>query len=151
GRGGAGDRVGADRRSPSCVDGGGRERSVDALRAAGDRRSVRLVVFRARGMKVHLSALRVHQWAKNVLLFIPVVTAHRLADVSLDVHALLGFASFCLCTSGVYLINDLVDIEVDRAHPTKRHRPLASGVMSKTYAVGAALVLLAAAFAIAVA
>jgi 4-hydroxybenzoate polyprenyltransferase len=102
-------------------------------------------------LSVHLRALRVHQWAKNILLFVPVVTAHRLTDVALDFRAVLGFVSFCLCTSGVYLINDLVDLDVDRAHPKKRHRPLASGAMSKTYATGAAIVLLAAAFAIALA
>jgi len=82
---------------------------------------------------------------------VPVVTAHRVADVSLDIRAILGFVSFCLCTSGVYLINDLVDLEVDRAHPKKRHRPLASGALSTAYALSAAVVLLAAAFAIAVA
>ena len=74
-----------------------------------------------------LRALRVHQWVKNLLVFVPIVMAHLLTDA----HSLLAsgraFVAFSLLASSVYLTNDLFDLEADRAHPHKRHRPLASG------------------------
>nr|AYM53728.1 transmembrane protein [Archangium gephyra] len=72
-------------------------------------------------------ALRVHQWAKNILLFVPLLAAHKALDVPLLVQAVLGFVSFSLCASSVYVLNDLLDLDSDRKHPTKRRRPFASG------------------------
>jgi 4-hydroxybenzoate polyprenyltransferase len=71
-------------------------------------------------------ALRVHQYAKNLLLFVPMFTAHRF-DLWTFFHALLGVVAFSLCASSVYLLNDLVDLKADRVHPSKRRRPFASG------------------------
>ena len=71
-------------------------------------------------------AMRPHQWAKNVLIFIPLVTAQHFS-ASAVLHALLAFVSFCLVASGVYLLNDISDVENDRHHTTKRRRPFASG------------------------
>src|SRR5713101_8217991 len=82
--------------------------------------------------------LRLYQWAKNALLFIPLLAAHRLGDCSLWVRNLLAFLSFGLVASSVYVLNDLSDLEADRRHPRKRFRPLASGELPA--GVGKALV-----------
>ncbi len=82
--------------------------------------------------------LRLYQWAKNALLFIPLLATHRLGDRSLWVRNLLAFLSFGLVASSVYVLNDLSDLEADRRHPRKRFRPLASGDLPA--AVGKALV-----------
>ncbi|ATB28935.1 UbiA family prenyltransferase [Melittangium boletus] len=74
-----------------------------------------------------LKALRVHQWAKNVLVFVPLMAAHKLTHVPLLIQALLGFIAFSLCASSVYVLNDLLDLDSDRKHPSKRRRPFASG------------------------
>nr|AYM53841.1 transmembrane protein [Archangium sp.] len=74
-----------------------------------------------------LKALRVHQWAKNILLFVPLLAAHKALDAPLLLQAVLGFISFSLCASSVYVLNDLLDLDSDRKHPTKRRRPFASG------------------------
>jgi len=75
-------------------------------------------------------ALRLHQWAKNVLVFVPLVTAHKLGDAVAIEQALLAFLSFGVCASSVYLLNDMLDLEVDRLHPRKCKRPFASGQLS---------------------
>lgn len=72
-------------------------------------------------------ALRVHQWAKNVLVFVPVVASHQLTNGRLLLQAGLAFLSFSFCASSVYIINDCLDLESDRRHPRKRNRPFASG------------------------
>lgn len=74
-----------------------------------------------------LRLLRPHQWLKNILVFVPVLTAHRW-DQPLTVHiAFVAFAAFCLAASGAYVLNDIVDLPSDRAHPTKKNRPFAAG------------------------
>jgi 4-hydroxybenzoate polyprenyltransferase/phosphoserine phosphatase len=75
----------------------------------------------------YLKALRLHHWLKNLLLFTPLVAAHHLADVAAIGHAVLAFFAFSLCASGVYLLNDLMDLAADRHHPHKRERPIPSG------------------------
>jgi 4-hydroxybenzoate polyprenyltransferase len=74
-----------------------------------------------------LKAARPHQWVKNLFVAAPVVFAKRIGDPSSVWRAAAAFGAFCLLSSAVYLINDLVDVEKDRAHPVKRHRPIASG------------------------
>jgi len=74
-------------------------------------------------------AARLHQWLKNLLLFVPLVLSHRLMEGTLFVQTLAGFVSFGLCASAVYLLNDLLDLHHDRRHPTKRNRMIASGVL----------------------
>lgn len=78
-------------------------------------------------LKVWLKQLRVHQWAKNALIFVPVLAAHRVLDPGAMSATLLAFASFSLLASAVYIWNDLSDIDDDRRHPTKSRRPLAAG------------------------
>jgi 4-hydroxybenzoate polyprenyltransferase len=88
-------------------------------------------------------ALRIHQWIKNILLFAPLVLAHQILNFELTLKALTAFAAFNCCASSVYLINDLLDLASDRAHPTKRHRPFASGELPLGIGYVAAPLLLA--------
>ena len=81
---------------------------------------------KASPLKALRRAMRVHQWAKNVLIFVPLLLAHVLNTRSL-LQALAAFACFSLCASSTYIVNDLLDIEADRRHPRKRRRPFASG------------------------
>lgn len=78
----------------------------------------------------YVRALRLHHWPKNLLLFTPLVAAHQITDVALLVKVLLAFLAFSLCASGVYLLNDMTDLEADRHHPRKRYRPIPSGRVS---------------------
>ena len=75
-------------------------------------------------------ALRTYQWAKNLLIFVPVITATAIFEVDALLGALVAFICFSITASGVYLVNDLTDLNSDRAHPEKRHRPFASGHLS---------------------
>lgn len=75
----------------------------------------------------YLKAMRVHQWLKNLLVFVPLLTAHVWNDTTAILHALQAFLAFGLCASSVYLLNDLLDLPSDRAHPRKRMRPFAAG------------------------
>jgi 4-hydroxybenzoate polyprenyltransferase len=77
--------------------------------------------------KLWLKALRLHQWLKNLLVLVPMVAAHRVGEPAVVFEALLGFFAFGLCASGVYLLNDLLDLAADRHHLRKRNRPFASG------------------------
>ena len=98
-----------------------------------------------------LHALRLHQWAKNLLLFVPLATSHQFLDPELLLSAVIGFLAFGLAASAVYLINDLVDLKDDRQHPSKRHRPLAAGTMPLQHALILAPSLLATALILALA
>lgn len=82
------------------------------------------------GLRTYLRALRVHQWAKNLLLFAPLVAALRFTDAAAMVQLGIGFMAFSLCASSVYVLNDMVDAQDDRRHPRKRYRPFASGELS---------------------
>jgi 4-hydroxybenzoate polyprenyltransferase len=79
--------------------------------------------------KAWLKAIRLHQWAKNVLIFLPVLLAHDRAAGPL-VAACMAFLSFGLAASATYIVNDLLDLEADRHHPRKRRRPFAAGDLS---------------------
>jgi 4-hydroxybenzoate polyprenyltransferase len=72
-------------------------------------------------------ALRVHQWVKNALVFVPLIVSHHLANPRAVVNAVLAFLAFSLCASGVYVFNDLLDLGADRQHAKKKHRPFAAG------------------------
>ncbi len=87
-------------------------------------------------LKTWAKALRVYQYAKNTLVFVPVITAHQLNFASLG-SALLAFLAFSACASGAYLMNDLLDLAADRQHPTKRHRALAAGDLPISAALSA--------------
>jgi len=81
-----------------------------------------------------LKAVRPHQWVKNVFVAAPVIFAKRMGDRHSLLHAGAAFAAFCLLSSAVYLLNDLVDLEKDREHPIKRHRPIAAGKLKPQFA-----------------
>ena len=74
-----------------------------------------------------LKAIRTYQWAKNLLVFVPIIAAGKMADIYELGSGLPVFFCFCLVASGGYLLNDILDIEADRSHPRKRERPLAKG------------------------
>lgn len=95
-------------------------------------------------------ALRLHQWAKNLLVLVPLLTAHLLFEPAAVRQGLLAFLAFGLCASSVYLLNDLVDLPADRAHPRKRLRPFAAGELPLLAGLSLVPLLLAAAFALAV-
>ena len=100
-------------------------------------------------LPTYAKALRVHQWLKNILVFIPMLGAHQITSLSLWVDGLLAFISFSLCASSVYLLNDLLDLPADRLHPRKRHRPFASGDLSIVQGMFLIPILLVSAFAVA--
>lgn len=82
-------------------------------------------------MLIHLiRQMRVYQWVKNLLLIVPLALAHRTGDVDALLSCVWGIAAFSLVASGVYIVNDISDLEHDRIHPRKRFRPLASGAVS---------------------
>lgn len=96
----------------------------------------------------YLKALRPHQWLKNVLVFLPLMAAHKIGDWQLVINAVQAFVAYGLCASSVYLLNDLLDLPSDREHPRKRKRPFASGAVPISHGVlliplllGAALVI----------
>jgi 4-hydroxybenzoate polyprenyltransferase len=89
--------------------------------------------------------LRPQQWIKNVLVLLPALLAHQWKNYGVVKNAFIAAACFCITASAVYVTNDLLDIDADRNHATKRLRPLASGCVSKTTAVWLALALLLAA------
>jgi 4-hydroxybenzoate polyprenyltransferase/phosphoserine phosphatase len=80
-------------------------------------------------------AMRPHQWLKNVLVFVPLLTAHLWASAPARWSALVAFLAFSLVASGGYIVNDLIDVPSDRKHPRKRRRPIASGAVSAPAAV----------------
>ncbi len=93
--------------------------------------------------------LRPEQWIKNLFMFIPAFFAGALFDFEVLLKVSLGFFSFCFAASGVYVINDHRDIEADRNHPEKRHRPLASGEVLPSQGITAMIALFMAALALA--
>jgi 4-hydroxybenzoate polyprenyltransferase/phosphoserine phosphatase len=96
-------------------------------------------------LKSCVRALRVHQWAKNVLLFLPMIAGHRF-DIATIAPTLLGFFCFSFAASSAYIFNDLLDLPGDREHPRKRSRPFAAGAVPIPYGIVMSLGLAAAAF-----
>lgn len=89
--------------------------------------------------QTYLRAMRPHQWSKNLLVFLPILSAHDLSELGAAVAA---FVAFSLTASSVYLLNDLVDLQADRAHPRKRLRPFAAGMLPIMHGFALAIVLL---------
>lgn len=81
-------------------------------------------------LKLFLKAARIHQWVKNLLIFVPLGTAHIVNSTDAFIASFLAFVSFGLLASSTYIINDLTDLDSDRCHHTKRERPFASGAIS---------------------
>ncbi len=99
-------------------------------------------------LKTYAKAIRVHQWLKNLLVFVPLMAAHKVSAGPETLAAILAFFAFGLCASAVYVINDLLDLPSDRVHARKRNRPFASGVVPISHGVALVPVLLLAAAAL---
>ncbi len=97
------------------------------------------------GLAPYLKALRPHQWVKNLLVFLPMIAAHQF-DQQTFVLSFIAFLAFSMIASSVYILNDLLDLAADRAHPRKRKRPMASGAVPLAHASVMAAVCLAAGF-----
>ncbi|MGW5301162.1 decaprenyl-phosphate phosphoribosyltransferase [Rhodococcus aetherivorans] len=89
-----------------------------------------------------VKAVRPRQWVKNVLVLAAPLAAGSATELDVLIPVALAFVVFCMAASGIYLVNDAMDVEADRAHPTKRFRPIAAGVLPVNLAYGMAVVLL---------
>ena len=88
-----------------------------------------------------IQSFRPKQWTKNLLIFAGILFSQRIFELGPLINSILGFISFCMLSSAEYLVNDLLDLEKDRAHPIKSLRPLASGKLSISLAMVAAVIL----------
>src|SRR5215204_4773778 len=88
-----------------------------------------------------IRTLRPHQWVKNLFVAAPLVFAKHLVDGDFLWRTGLAVAAFCALSGAVYALNDVFDVEADRAHPRKKHRPIAAGELSERSAVVLAVVL----------
>ena len=89
------------------------------------------------GIKGAFHAMRCYHWVKNLLVFVPAITSHKIFDGAVAEKSALAFLSFSLCASAAYIVNDLLDLEEDRRHEVKKHRPFAAGQIS----IGSGLLL----------
>lgn len=96
-------------------------------------------------MRAFVRALRPHQWVKNALLLLPLLLAHRIADIDRLAAVAIAIATFCGVASGTYLLNDVMDVAADRRHASKRRRPFASGSLPLAlgFALGPVLIVAA--------
>jgi len=87
--------------------------------------------------RILLKQIRIHQWSKNLLLFVPALASHQIMMPGILINALTAFIAFSLLASSIYVLNDIVDIDNDRKHPNKKNRPIANGdlTMVNAYAV----------------
>ena len=92
-------------------------------------------------MKALIKSMRLRQWPKNVFLLAAIVFDSQLINITSLVHSFIGFIIFCFLSSGVYIINDIIDVEADRKHPEKNKRPIASGQLPISVAMTFASVL----------
>lgn len=116
---------------------------VKPVAPAGEQRPG--VVRMVRGL---VRTARPRQWLKNVLVFAAPFAAGQIGHLSVLRAALIAFVAFCLAASAIYLVNDAKDVEADRAHPTKRNRPIAAGIVPVPLAIGTGVVLLLAALGV---
>ena len=93
-------------------------------------------------IKSFIRLLRLHQWAKNCLLFIPACVSLQIFQTNVWIDYVLGFFAFSFFASSVYIMNDILDLDSDRLHPEKKKRPLASGTLSIEAALGGFAVFL---------
>jgi len=104
-----------------------------------------------RDLRLWLGALRVHQWVKNLLIFVPLFTAVAFGDLHKSLAACGAFLAFSLAASATYIGNDLWDLDSDRVHPRKRFRAFASAQLPITHGIAAAALLLGSALVLALA
>ncbi|MEP3430130.1 MAG: UbiA family prenyltransferase [Roseibium sp.] len=95
-------------------------------------------------LKAAIKVMRPHQWLKNTLVFVPAVLDHQIFVASVFFSALIAFFAFSFAASAIYIVNDLLDLDSDRRHPTKRNRPFACGNLSVPAGLGLAVVLIGA-------
>jgi 4-hydroxybenzoate polyprenyltransferase/phosphoserine phosphatase len=98
--------------------------------------------------RAYLKAMRPHQWAKNILVFLPVVAGHQISNLPILLAACLAAIAFSLAASSAYVINDLLDLPADREHPRKRLRPFAAGTIPVAHGVVQSALLMAMALAL---
>jgi 4-hydroxybenzoate polyprenyltransferase len=116
--------------------------SAAVTRQAQQLRAAALIIApRPFRWRLVIRALRLHQWAKNALLFVPLMAAHEL-EPARWLATLAAFIAFGMCASATYVINDLFDLASDRVHPRKRHRPFASAALSIPFGIALAAILL---------
>lgn len=115
------------------------------LAAAARKVNQTIIVFdQARTpVKSLLKAMRVYQWCKNVLIFLPLLASHQFTDRHAVLRAVVAFFAFSFCASAVYLLNDMLDLDSDRRHARKRNRPFASGELSLAHGMTMTAALLA--------
>jgi len=113
----------------------------DVTRSKHAGRANLVIDSRPRGARSFVREMRLHQWAKNALLFVPLLTSHNYGDPKRVVLAILSFLVWGLCASGHYFLNDLLDLDSDRIHATKFRRPLASGDLSVLAGIAGSIVL----------
>jgi 4-hydroxybenzoate polyprenyltransferase/phosphoserine phosphatase len=101
------------------------------------------------GLLTWIKALRIYQWLKNLLVLVPLLTAHRFLEPAAVLDAGIAFLAFGLCASGVYLLNDLLDLTPDRMHARKRKRPFAAGTLPLLHGLLVAPLLTVLGFALA--
>ncbi len=98
-------------------------------------------------MRSIINLIRPYQWVKNLFVFMPLFFGHQLMNIPLLLNAIVVFVAFSLAASSIYCFNDIIDVEDDRRHQTKCHRPIASGAMSVAQAYTVMFVLLLASMA----
>lgn len=86
-------------------------------------------------LKNILKLLRIKQWIKNSFVFAPIIFSKHLLEFNYLFNSILAFFTFCIISSSVYIINDIIDREIDKAHPSKKNRPIASGIISVPLAI----------------
>lgn len=118
--------------------------SNSTLRSARKSANVTQVFKRAGGLKALIKCLRPHQWAKNVLVVVPAILSGRIIDPDAILPLVLAFFALSLTASATYVFNDIWDLQDDRAHWSKRRRPLASGTLSLPAGIVGAAICLAA-------
>jgi 4-hydroxybenzoate polyprenyltransferase len=116
-------------------------------RSLGDRVGLKTPVLRVfpatkPTLRTWLKAIRLHQWVKNALVFLPPLLAHRIAEPAVLLQAMMAFVAFGCCASSVYVTNDLFDLAADREHNRKRYRPFAAALLSVRSGIYAAVILL---------
>lgn len=120
-----------------------------AIRAAKVCEIVEQLPLEGAGIRTWIKAFRIHQWLKNLLVFVPLLASHHFFDVDAWSSSLIAFLAFSLCASGVYVLNDLLDLPSDRRHPRKRLRPFAAGRLPLSHGLLAAVLLALCGFALA--
>ena len=92
-------------------------------------------------LKQIIISMRPNQWSKNLIVFAAILFTGKVTDLSLLMRSLLGFIVFCGLSGVVYIVNDIIDKEVDRKHPRKKDRPIASGELQKGAGLAAAILV----------